>query len=548
MIKAIRQGYDVLNVAVIKKGEQITLSTGRVSAFSGSWDFDGGTGDTSAESPVVSWSTRGIKDITYTPSIGMAERVPGLVMVVDDYDAVDNSKKHYIQGNGSSMTVDGVRTTNSWINASSWEPGSTVYLSGDFFMSDRLAFLGLEGTEQDRIHIVNNGLVNISVDGGFENCMIFQGSKWVTVVGSSNPAFIHGFNLDRGVQAYGEGWGLEFFNMSISGQGIGGACGIGFQIKNANAPYEADKNRWWFSDTKIAGCLIEYTNEGGEGIYFGHFHNFNIGGLWPHYSENLYIWGNIINNTGRDAIQVGCVQNANVFRNLCYGSGKSLIPDHQNEIQINSGTGGKFYNNICYESGGTGGKISVFPDTDTDIFSNVFYCPSETFGGLFLRSIKNDAGAPRPNMDPFLNVNIFHNAIFASGPSITYYKDVQNIYSVNIKNNILVHGPGEPSIEWQNDQPTNLDVSDNIEDPGGAASDYFIDAANQNFDAPQNSPALGSGADLSPFWNSTIGLYDGNGLSIEGLYKGAFQYKDLTTGPAPTVGEGANPRTLMSTL
>lgn len=551
MLSAVINGNertaDKGNLAVCKVGDSVTLNHNRTSATSHSWDYGEGTSNQS--NPVVQFNTPGTKDISYTPDVGRKEFQKRFIVVLPDWSTPD----HIIVGQGNSMLVDGVSTTNSYINCLGWNPGDVVHISGNFTMSDRITFMGATGTEANPIYIVNQGVVTIACPG-FENCVVFQGCKWVTMCGNTDPSEPYGYQLSQGIQAYGfnynseyQAWGLKFYGIDINGQGVNGDCGIGFQIKAVNQSYSADPAQWWFTDTEVAGCRVRNTNSGGEGIYFGYFHFYGISGFYPSIAQRVYFYRNYMEDCGRDGIQIGCAINSEVHDNFTNGCGTSAIGDHTNGIQINSGSGVLVYSNLSIGVSNRDGRISVFPYEDCKVFNNIFYDPVGTFAGIWFRSIANQAGAPHDNMSPTLVVDFINNTIVTQGDGLYYFKDVDNVNEANVINNIFDYGLGKSARNWTNDQPTTLNVANNY-DSQGAASQYFNDVGSEDFTSPQSNPALTTGQDQTSFYNSIFGdKYDGYGLEIVGdWHAGALQYDDETyQQPDPGQSGGASLLNLM---
>jgi hypothetical protein len=538
MISAIRNGTEVFpyrdRIITIETGELLQLRSNTPDATSHTWSFDGGSGNIYAENPQVSWSVPGAYSISYTPlNVSRAEfRMHWVVVIPSTY-----TELHTIEGNGNTATIDGNSTSNSYINCLGWAPGSRIVMSGNFTMSDRITFQGLQGTEANPMTIVTNGIVNIE-SPGYENCVVFQGGQYIIMCGSTDPNEQYGFRLRQGIQAYGYDWGSgyvawshRFYGISIVGQGADGDCGIGFQIKAVNQTYDPDPTKWWFTDTHIIGCYGSDTNRGGEFAYGQYFHKYGIGGFYPYMSSNWVIARCVAERCGRDGVQLGCAVNSTIHDITTRYCGTSDIGDHQNSIQINSGFGGSLYNVLAIGSGARDGRMSVFPYDDTDIFNCIMYNPDNTFAAVFLRSIANQAGAPDVNMKPGLRVRFWNCTFFSNADGLYYFKDQDNIPELWLENLAIRHN-GQ-MFNFTNDQPPITIGSNNGNFFQNPASDLFVDIDNEDYSPPMGGIALSGGKDASGNYNDHMGAYDIDGLRIDETqwHRGAIQYDEGYTPP-----------------
>ena len=80
-----------------------------------------------------------------------------------------------------------------------------------------------------------------------------------------------------------------------------------------------------------------------------------IPSLYPLLLNDVYIYDNIIENTGWDGIQVSMVEiNCKIYNNRILRYGLSGNSNHYGGIQINNGTTGQCYNNFIADGKGAG--------------------------------------------------------------------------------------------------------------------------------------------------------------------------------------------------
>lgn len=101
---------------------------------------------------------------------------------------------------------------------------------------------------------------------------------------------------------------------------------------------------------KIHHCQVE--KSGTEGIYVGNSH-------WSegkaHECADVWIYENIVKDSGWDAIQLGsCPKGARIFSNHVFNAGVKNGVNQRNGIQVGEGTGGLCYKNTVEGANGNG--------------------------------------------------------------------------------------------------------------------------------------------------------------------------------------------------
>lgn len=245
---------------------------------------------------------------------------------------------------------------------------------------------------------------------------------------------------------------------------------------------------------------------GGEGIYAGNsFYlgmNTPCGVKLPHEIHYIRIFGNIVKNTGWEAIQLGCAtKGASIHGNTVENYGLANKQAQNNGIQIGTGTGGLCYNNLI--KGGTGNGLIVLGQGDNVIYNNVI----EDAGnfGVFC----DERYAPGPGFK-FLNNTILN----PKSDGIRIYAD---LVPMNVIVNNMIINPGSYSTYTYPRSPEDAFIyklNDNVKIE--MANNYFaIDSASfqlegfidSQYRTTMNCPVVDKGADISVYHNINTDFY-----------------------------------------
>lgn len=206
--------------------------------------------------------------------------------------------------------------------------------------------------------------------------------------------------------------------------------------------------------------------------------------------EGVRIYNNLIENTGRDGIQVGsAIKDCEIYNNKVVNYGQQNITVHQSGIQINPGTVGKIYNNMI--KGGTGRAIFI------NGFDNVVY------NNLILDCTKDAIQIGDRNPPSGKSYRIVNNTLVniqGHGVLTNSRLSVNNVFY----NNVLINAYGElrkydKAMDFSAD---NNFIGNSIEDG------RFVDPVNFDFSPKYDSPLLDSG----------IGIENINNVDIVGDY------------------------------
>jgi hypothetical protein len=137
--------------------------------------------------------------------------------------------------------------------------------------------------------------------------------------------------------------------------------------------------------------------------------------------RNVSIYDNIIENTGRESLQLAnCVEDVEVHNNLFLNSGLDGEPWQNNGFQIGGNTVGCYYNNIVINAPGFG--VIIMGMGNIDVRSNYF----ENTLGAFI----DDRYSPIPDSPIILRNNIFR---LTTGAEIV--KNLNQYNNLYIQNN-----------------------------------------------------------------------------------------------------------------
>lgn len=268
-----------------------------------------------------------------------------------------------------------ISPTATNVDGSSFAPGSTVCVEGG--TRHHLRFVNVNGTSTQPITIINcNGNVNLTnTDLGYAFTLVQ--SEYVRITGtgtgttggygfrvSSTRSDANAFKVDD------KSTDVEVDHVEVYGAGF-----AGMMIKT-DPRCDGSANRGTFTMYNISVHDNWVHNVGGEGFYIGNsFYNGtkNVSGCigvtqYPHDIVGCKLYNNLIQNTGCEGIQVGCViSGAEIHDNIIEAYGQAPLNNSTaqgNGMQIGEGTGGLCYNN----------RITYSTPPGTDLTNNGIIC------------------------------------------------------------------------------------------------------------------------------------------------------------------------------
>lgn len=253
---------------------------------------------------------------------------------------------------------------------------------------------------------------------------------------------------------------------------------------------------------------------GGEGMYIG---GSNWHTSFPSLSncpdlvlyepelEGVFIYNNLVVNTGQDGIQVGgAIGGAEIYNNEIRNYGLKGIEIHQSGIQINPGTTGEVYSNLI--KGGTGKGIFL-NGFDNAVYNNLIVdCNRD--------AIHIGDREPLPGKS-YRIINNTMNNISGYGVISNSWESVNNIFH----NNVLVNVGGE-IFKFDKDMDFNVDNNYTTTDVTELS---FKDPARLDYSLLETSPLIDTGIDNE---EEIIGDYMLNAREVGARIDiGAYEYQ-----------------------
>lgn len=191
--------------------------------------------------------------------------------------------------------------------------------------------------------------------------------------------------------------------------------------------------------------------------------------------DGVFIYNNLVVNTGKDGIQVGgAVGGCEIFNNEVYNYGLAGIEIHQSGIQINPGTTGKVFGNLI--KGGTGKGIFI-NGFNNDVYNNLIVdCNKD--------AIHIGDRNPPAGMSYRIVNNTFSN-IKGYGVMMNSSSSVGNIFY----NNALIN---VKDIMYKHNTSMDFDVSHNYE-ASNTAEAVLVDPSALDYSLDADSPLIDAG-------------------------------------------------------
>ncbi len=364
------------------------------------------------------------------------------------------------------------------------QPGQTVCLSGNYV---DLRLDGIKGTAAAPITIKNlcNTVATFNSTGNYQPLSLIN-CEYMHITGTGDSTKNYGISFDctsvagalvvNGTTAKG----IEIDHIEVKKSNF-----AGFMIKQDPT---CDPNTW--KDNMVMTDIHIHHNYihdvMGEGLYVGN--SFWQGGMtrtcngvsqvvYPHQILGLKIHHNIVRNTGWDGIQYGCSPDADVHDNLIENTGILKVSQQTSGVQIGSGSGGLFYNNIIRNPGSTALAMIGFINT-TKVYNNLIV---NAYEGIFADT-RDSISFPKIELDIYNNtlVNTSQNGmtIYDNGYQ---YKNASNQwvyfpkgYKPRVKNNVII-GPYFDFRLILRDPATGIDSTNNfkLKTPFSLPPQYF---------------------------------------------------------------------------
>jgi hypothetical protein len=354
-----------------------------------------------------------------------------------------------------------------------------------------LGFRNFHGSESDPIIFKNCGGQVIIGNTDWYYGMRMDNCRYFHITGTGDGGYTYGIKIDGTayeISGLTIGWlstDFEVDHVEVLNTGFAGI------MAKTDPDCQGNPNRGNFiqKNTSIHDNYIH--DVGAEGIYVGFPHyrgikrecNGDSINVLPHEVHGLRIYQNIIENTGREGIQVGCATtDVEIYNNSIKYFGKANVQWQRSGVHLSTGTTGKFYNNFIYS--GTGHGMWLNGHGDNFIYNNLFVdVGSSGEDGIMCHDSIVVAGT---------GYHIINNTfVNMPGFGLKMYTDRNTIF--NFQNNIIA-GSGKdftsvpPSVAFNS---TNNIMDHDIQ------KIYFMDYAGGNFRLTEISPAVDAGIDMA---------------------------------------------------
>lgn len=394
------------DIYVTEVGRSLTL-LGDTNATTHSWDFDGGTGNTSAQQPTVSWNSPGQKTIIYSNGT-TTDTIRSMIRVYPDLSQPD-------------YTFDLGTIINGQIKLDQVPAGSVIHFTGTF--NDwKLYIKNGTGTAANPIYITNgDSIVDINATNPHGHGILFIDNEHVVFAGNHHPNSKYGFR----VNGSGIATVKAHSHLEISGVEILNSTKHGMLLKDDGFDRTSDEfSHFKIHNNRVENCALEGFYIGRYTYYWGGERAAFANAPYCHTFKALEVYRNEMVNCNWDGIQLGAADSAAyVHDNYIVGSGTAGLNWQSFGLVLSSGFKGEAFNNFVKEENGFGGGVQIYPYSNTRFYRNTIYAPSRL--AIFMRTepnyIPSDSIAYE-HTDPTMHVQITDNHI-TSGEEALYILD-----------------------------------------------------------------------------------------------------------------------------
>ncbi len=415
------------------------------------------------------------------------------------------------------------------------KPGDTVCLqTGNW---NYIQLKNFHGTADKPIVFINSGGTVIINTDHFVGIKIGSCSH-IIFSGNGDPQAPYGFRI-LGVSK-GAGMGIDDYstNIEISHVEISHTLlgGVYAKTDPTCTNFGATRDKFVMYNFSFHDNYVHDVSE--EGLYIGnsHYAGLYLAGcdttVLPHAMKGVFIYNNLVENTGWDGIQVSSADsNCQVHDNRINYDSQAGRTDQMSGIMIGGGSVCKTYNNTI--TNGQGDGIDVFGMGNFNIFNNLIvdagkdYLPNQPY--LMKHGIYVGKVVTTPNAV----LGIYNNTI-VSPKSFGMKLSNNELSSIIVKSNIIVN-PGKlidngnsAYINIYNMDPARVDSSNNYS-TGDISKVGFKQASAGNYDLQLTSPAIDYGNDLTAE-GITFDILN-RSRPFHGLFSaGAYENHDPTVG------------------
>lgn len=466
-------------------------------------------------------------------------------IVVDFSSSTTFSYFNAFGGSDNAGLIIGIKGTHDMNNP----------LSGGYFYPDSLR----SASASNKVRIVKldstpTYIKNVSGSGSAHAWLMDTLAENIVIDGYLPDSEEHGIFVESAVGSQmvmlrGRISGIHMTGMTFNQTAVGDA-GSNITISPlANVTYNAET--YLSEDMAFFDLYIQQSNQ--EGFYLYYNEDDPQDGFVPYKSDGLLIINCVVENSGRDGIQIGSSTNLLVTNNTITNWGTRHDNNHESAISYNAGNTGVVQRNRCI-----GGEMFIniqsglYPwnifdgettPGDSYFISNIFdHGDYVTGGGVEPYSIyiqnEEDSGAGS------FDYVIAHNVIISDKHCAQAYGHPNSFtYTVRLVNNIIVKtGATEIDTAGPGTAPT-LVTNNLVRATGSEADIYFTNLSGDNFTISSfdSTAYAGSPTDISALIPA-INQYDFLGYPLEvpdeGYTFGAYSgYEKFTVPPVTEATE-----------
>ncbi len=438
-----------------------------------------------------------------------------------------------LQAQTCSKTIDSSTPYIDWQNPAfkDIQPGDTVCLqAGDW---DYIYLKNFHGTKDKPIVFVNDGgAVIINTDHYFG--IKIGACSHVILSGVGEIQANYGFRIVKvsegaGISVDDYSTDVEIAHVEISNTKIGGVYA---KTDPTCTNFGATRDKFVMYNFSFHDNYIHDVPD--EGLYIGnsHYAGLYLAGcdttVYPHAMKGVFIYHNLIENTGWDGIQVSSADsNCQIHDNTINFDSQAGYPNQMSGIMIGGGSVCKTYNNKIIDGKGDG--IDVFGMGNFDIFNNLIVNagkyfhpddPTQMKHGIYLGKVLTTTDA---------TLGIYNNTI-VSPKSFGITLANNELKTVFVKNN-LIAAPGKfddagDNAFINNNMDANRVVKSNNYKNNNIGEIRFRNASAGNYDLQATSPAVDYGTDLTSA-GITFDILNRSRPYGSGFDAGAYEYHNV---------------------
>lgn len=429
--------------------------------------------------------------------------------------------------------------------ASNFYYGKTLCIKAGNY-SNGIGFYQVLGTSTQPVKIINCG-GQVTAQGG--PVMRIDASRYIKLLGNGDPNHKYGIKLgpmtnDQSFLDLSAGTSdVEIAHIEIAGADantstLSGYAGIAFRTYPNCTKYQ--RHQFEIQNVKIHDNYIH--NVGGEGFYVGQSHHgwINGAGMTPGFKNvdctasggsanstlieadvnGAWIENNILENIGRDGIQVAGVINGNMLiaNNIIKNWAAKGEWGHNGGIMVNPGSKGIIRNNYLENpsSNKNGDGLVHQGIGDTQYINNIIIGANAA-----IQVLRNTDVCVAMTTGP---IEFYNNTIISYGNAYPIYHFCQNLASYKLINTLVV---GSYTAQYINAQ--FIGANGNVHTCLSQTTNLFyhqlsdvnfVNAAAKDFHLNGTSPAVHAG---TPFLNVLTHDYDGTLRSTTQPSVGAYE-------------------------